>query len=357
MHVAALVPTRNRAQTAERAVRTFLHAAEATGSVDRVTLVACDDSDEPAESAALVLSMNALSAANAWIRIAIVPPTQPRASVESDGAIQGGPGAARNRGLRKLREIAAAAEATIMFDDDVVFGDAEYRGRRLQCDGERLIRQALDACRDARTVVGCPYVGRQDLSILEHARLAEASVVGTHGIAPALDRHDVENVAPGGISTAFLTLGLAPDALPEFPEHYNEDYIWLQALTRSGWSLKRIPLPLVHAPPGEVTVTAGGLAFQIFGEIVWLSILEQDRFPVDRPDALAAAVEEIASDLRSALEDPAVAEQPRTALIVNDVLGRFLAMKRGFVAGDPTPGGKRLVKAIRAGLMLAPPRG
>lgn len=203
-------------------------------------------------------------------------------------------------------------------------------------------------------MVGCPYVGRQDLSILEHARLAEAPVTDTHGIAPSLERHDIENVAPGGISTAFLVVGLPPGALPDFPEHYNEDYVWLQALMRAGWSLRRIPVPLVHAPPGEVAVTADGLAFQIHGEIVWLSVLEQDRFPVDRSEALAAAVEEIAGDLRSALEDPAVAERPQTASIVQDVLGQFLAMKRGFVADDPTPGGKRLVDAIRAGLELAP---
>lgn len=356
MHVAALIPTRDRAQTAERAVRTFLHAAEATGSVDRVTLVVCDDSDDPAESAALVPAMEALTTATAWARIAIVARPQPRARGRSGDVVVGGPGAARNRGLRMLRQIAAAAEATIMFDDDVVFGDADYRGRRLHCDGERLIRQALDACRDDRTVVGCSYVGRQDLSILEHARLAEAPVTDTHGIAPALERHGIENVAPGGISTAFLVLGLPPGALPYFPEHYNEDYVWLQALTRAGWSLRRTPIPLVHAPPGEVAVTAEGLAFQIHGEIVWLSILEQNRFPVDRSEALAAAVEEIAGDLRSALEDPAVAERPQTAFIVQDVLGRVLAMKRGFVAGDPTAEGRLLVEAIRAGLELAPPR-
>lgn len=345
MRFAAVVPTRNRAHTADRAVRTFLSALRRTGLASAVTIAVADDSDDAAESALLVGLMREMAATHN-ARIDLV------GHALGARGIFGGPGAARNRALGRLRETAPDAEVTVMFDDDVVFDDTHYRGVTLRCDGARLLREASGGCGDRPTVAGCAYIGRQDLSILEHVRLAPSAGSDDRHVMPALDRAGVESVAPGGISTAFLMVGAPPAALPDFPEHYNEDYVWLHALAGAGWPLLRVPTPLIHAPPGDVLVTLEGLSFQVHGEIVWLAVLERERFPVDDPAAMAAAVREIAGDLRSALMDPVVVAQPAIAELVGTVLAGYDAIALDLAAARATAETSVLLDQIRAGLDL-----
>jgi hypothetical protein len=156
-------------------------------------------------------------------------------------------------------------------------------------------------------------------------------------VQPAVARADVENVAPGGISTAFVATAAPPTALPDFPEHYNEDYVWLHSFERAGWLLRQVAVPLIHAPPGDVDVTASGLSFQIYGEIVWLAVLEQARFPVDDPAAMASAVEEIAGDIRSAFADQGMAARHTVAAMLSEVLDHYEAIGRQFSSLQPGP--------------------
>lgn len=350
MRLAALVPTRDRPETAARAVGSFLDALEGTGLADSVRLVMVDDSGDAAQAASLASFVDRASAGRADAEVVVVPdagtgpPTLPAR----------GPGAARNRGLSRLREIAPDADVTIMFDDDVCFADTVYRNVPLKCDGVGLLLSALDLCRTDLVVAGCPYVGRQDLSILEHAGLAPGEAPNDWHIPPSMDRAGVENVAPGGISTAFLALRSSPVALPDMPGHYNEDYVWLYALQRAGWPLRRVAQPLIHAPPGEVAVTQEGLDFQIHGEIVWLAVLEHERFPVDDHLALAAAVAEIASDLRNALRDHVVRERVNVRAVISAVISRYDAIGREFERRRPGLDAARLVADIRQGLALRP---
>ena len=350
MRVAALMPTRDRAATAARAAGTFLAALHATGLATSVTLAVADDSGEAGERAALAALMTAIAEQYPSASINIVATGR---GGERRNETHGGPGAARNHALALLRKAAPAADLTVMFDDDVCFADVSYRGLELRCDGRRLLEQALRACAEGPTVAGCGYSGRQDLSILEHARLMPGQTADAWHVAPSTERGGVENVSPGGISTAFLAIGAAPAELPDFPEHYNEDYVWLHALAEAGWNLRRVPAALAHAPPGEVEVTEVSLAFQIHGEIVWLAVLERERFPAEDPESMAAAVEEIAGDLRAALADPAVSAQPRMARTVEVVLRRYERIGGEFLRRQPGAHAVALLADIHAALRLA----
>jgi glycosyltransferase involved in cell wall biosynthesis len=351
MRIAALVPTRNRAVTAARAIRTFLDALQPLGHLGGLVLAVVDDSDAASEQACLAASVAQLGAEFPEARIDTVP-AHAGSSTRSVPDYRGGPGSARNRGLAHLRRVIPRADLTIMFDDDVSFAPTCFRGHLLACDGSRLLAQAVEAGMQPQTIAGCSYLGRQDLSILEHARLAGTRATDARHVAPATDRSGVEDVAPGGITTAFLAIGAGPAELPDFPEHYNEDYVWLHAFAQAGWRLRRVSERLVHAPPGDVSVSADALSFQIYGEIVWLCVLEHERFPVDDHAQMTAAVEEIAGDLRHALADEAVIRRPLVSRMISDVLGIYEAMQREFAKGELGATARHLVHDVRRGLNL-----
>ena len=352
MRLAVLMPTRNRARTAHRALESFLAALESVDAVNRVSIVVVDDSDDAAERAELCARLAGTRDRYPAIAITVLAPDGPVAGAERSIARPGGgPGAARNHGLRFLRARPCEHDRLIMFDDDIVFGSIDYRGHRLACRGDIVLQQALDICRAPRTVAGCAYLGRQDLSILEHIRLHGDAARGDNSVPPALDRLDIDNVAPAGISTAFLAIAASAHALPDFPEHYNEDYVWLHALERAGWTLNCIAEPLAHAPPGGVAITAPSLSFEIFGEIVWLAVLERDRFSVDDPDAMAAAIDEIVGDLRSA-RIHLLDNDGSVFMIMQTVMGHYLRVRTAIENRQTDPAAVALLDAIRAGLAL-----
>jgi hypothetical protein len=188
------------------------------------------------------------------------------------------------------------------------FTDVNYRGRRLSSEGPPVIREALGMSDLPSAVVGREYVGRQDLSILGHIRLDKTGASSM--MAPSLERANIASMAPGGISTAFLAVAAPAWRPPDFPEHYNDDYIWLNALKLAGWPLLRTTSQLAHVPPGEVIVDPLALSYQVFGEIVWLAVFEGERYPLDQADSLARAVKEIVEELRAAHRDPRVVTKP-----------------------------------------------
>lgn len=348
------MPTRNRAATAARAMSTFVAAVAAVAPDAPILLVAADDSDEEPESAALRAAAAGIASRNHTVAINVLVSPGRAFAREIPGASGSGPGAARNRGLSHLRAGPHDHDILFMFDDDVCFDDVDYRGRRLRCDGSALVADALRLLDAPTTVVGCEYVGRQDLSVLEHVRLDTGG--RSPLVEPAMERAGVDNVAPGGISTAFLAIAAPAARLPDFPEHYNEDYVWLHALRRAGWPLRRSGRRLPHVPPGGVAVEAGELSHQFFGEIVWLAVLESERFPLAGPTGLAAAIEEIAGDTEDALADPSVLRRPAAAVMLTEVLSHYRRVRDRVLDGEPDADADRLCAAIANGLGLQPRR-
>lgn len=352
MRVAALVPTRNRASTVHRAVFSFLDALKTAGTVEFTRLVIVDDSDVPEEVDALDAVADEIRSTFADIKLEVLASKLSGVREPTVASPGSGPGVVRNRGLKHLRAGPVDHDVTILFDDDVCFNDVKYRGSSLECDGVQLLRNALKFCGMANTVVGCGYVGRQDLSILEHICLNTGEALSA--IAPAMAREGIENVAPGGISTAFLAIMSPAHRLPDFPSHYNEDYVWLHALDRSGWPLRRVEPFLAHVPPGDVLVTAPALSFQIFGEIVWLAVGERERFPHDAPYSLAAAIGEVVGDVRDLAANGLAQKCWILDDIISEVVQHFEALRDAMLSGHTSVQGMHLKQAIEAGLALRP---
>jgi hypothetical protein len=349
--VAALMPTRNRAASAARAISTFIAAVSAVEPDASIRFVAADDSDIASESEALRSMAADMAAHHPLIALEVLPPPSSSATRTIAG-VGCGPGAVRNRALGSLRSGPDDHDVLFFLDDDVCFTDVDYRGRRLRCDGPALLTEALGLLKSKATVVGCDYLGRQDLSVLEHIRLD----TGGHSpmIEPATERADVDNVAPGGISTAFLAIAAPARRLPDLPLHYNEDYVWLHALRRAGWPLRQVSRRLPHVPPGSVEVGTDLLAFQFFGEVVWLAVLEQERFPKGDARMLAAAIHEISGDIEDALADKIVLRRCGAVTMLREVRSRYERVKRRILCEHPDVEADCLRRAIESGLALRP---
>lgn len=346
------MPTRNRAATAARAMTSFVDAVRAAAPGATLRLVVSDDSDAAIESESLLTVVADIKSLDPAIAVDIVARPADRAIERSILSPGTGPGAARNRALEHLRNGPDDHDVLIMFDDDMCFTDVDYRGRRLRSEGPAVIREALGMCDLPTAVVGCEYVGRQDLSILEHIRLDKTGVSSM--IAPALARANIASMAPGGISTAFLAVAAPAWRLPDFPEHYNEDYVWLNALELAGWPLLRTTSQLAHVPPGEVAVDSVALSYQVFGEIVWLAVLERKRYPLDQADSLARAVNEIVEDLRAAHREPRVVTTPTVYSVVSLVLHQYEALRADLTHENDSLTTSMIRRAILNGLNIKP---
>jgi hypothetical protein len=352
MRIAALVPTRNRADTAHRAAGSLLDALQTIGAATSTQLLIVDNSDAKREIDKIRVAADSLRSAHPRVKIEILTSTDTGSSDFSVETPLWGPGNVRNLGFKHLATELVHNDITLLFDDDVCFGDVEYLGTSLLCDGANLLREAFKLCQIPKRVVGCSYAGRQDLSILEHIVLSSAEKLPE--VRPATDRSAIQSVAPAGISTAFLAISSPVHMLPNFPHHYNEDYVWLHTLDRAGWELQRASTLLPHVPPGGIKITAPLLSFQVFGEIVWLAISERARLDYQDPKALAAAVDEVIDDIRAALIVAESRLSKNVIAMLRQIKTRYEALRDDVAAARPCLLGARLKEAIEAGLSLRP---
>lgn len=311
-----------------------------------LSVLISDDSDNMHEREALLKVVSEIKTCDPIIAIDVV------ACAFDRPAVGIGPGAARNRALERLRSGPADHDVLIMFDDDMCFTDVDYRGTRLRSDGPAVIKEALLMCDLQMAVVGCEYVGRQDLSILEHIRLDEAGASSM--VAPAVTRANIPNTAPGGISGAFIAVGAPAWRLPNFPEHYNEDYVWLNALELAGWPLLRASSKLAHAPPGGVTVDPISLSYQVFGEIVWLAVLRRELYPIEEPGSLAQVVNEILEQLRAALRDNKTVKKSLVYSAISFVVQEYESLLSDLNKQKSSPTASMIREAILDALNLKP---
>ncbi|MDQ0454884.1 hypothetical protein [Rhizobium paknamense] len=154
-----------------------------------------------------------------------------------------------------------------MFDDDISFTPCLYQGITLTPEGSSVLQEAMLIKRHDKTVLGCGYVGRQDLSLLAHILLLSKRPAGP--LLASLERNQVPHVAPGGISGAFLYAPTNAASLPPFLPWYNEDYFWLQRMKSMGWSLRSSRHFLAHAPEDGLHISFEKLWFEQYGEALW----------------------------------------------------------------------------------------
>jgi glycosyltransferase involved in cell wall biosynthesis len=256
MKCVAVVPTANRPGILHRALSSFLETATRT-EFQLSCIVVADDSIDPSRNSEVVQSL-CTSHPNLLIKHLIVK-----------GIDMGsrGPGQTRTEGLKFLTETSIDHEAIFLFDDDISFMPCLYQGKMLNSEGSSVLQEAVLVKRDDRTVLGCSYVGRQDLSLLAHIRLLSGRTPGT--MLASSERNQVPHVAPGGISGAFLYVPTNAAGLPPFLPWYNEDYFWLKRMESMGWSLKSSGHLLAHAPEDGLHVSLEKLWFEQYGEALW----------------------------------------------------------------------------------------
>lgn len=265
MKVAAIVPTRDRPATLQRALQSFFWACE-SAALEVAVVVVSDDSASCVgrqRTRELVRRMAAARGSTLFCLMA-------------GGVRARSPGTARNRGLHCLLEAGVPHDAVVMFDDDVSFADCAYQNQQFRSDGASLMCEVAQLPRSPHTVLGCCYRGRQDLALLDHIRLADVRATEP---SPSIERADVPNEAPGGVTGAFLSVPRSVQHLPHFLAVYNEDYFWLRRMAREGWRLYCSPSALVHAPPGKLEISRSRLIFEMRGEVLWCAALDICRDP------------------------------------------------------------------------------
>lgn len=261
MRCAVLVPTCDRPRLLKRALLTFASAAKSSClAIARV--VVADDSSSPASTGDAI---EAVRAAVPTLEVEHLPPAPHVVG-------PGGPGRTRTRGLRHLTHCGLQHDSVLMFDDDVAFGDCIYQGAPVASAGGSLLAEVAQYVRP-KTIFGCSYLGRQDLTVLEHIVLL-ASRGPTVETAASSSRDDVAHEAPGGISGAFLFVPTHAAELPQFLHWYNEDYFWLRRMMRDGWRLRCSEHALAHAPEDGLSVSVEGLLFEQHGEVLWDALVE-----------------------------------------------------------------------------------
>lgn len=254
MRCAVLVPTRDRPRLLYRALETFAAAARSAG-LTIVAVATADDSENPSGTLAVVeATRSQLGDAKVY--------HLPRRLEEPIG-----PGSARTRGLAHLAQHAVEHDAIIMFDDDISFTDCRYQGRYVSSHGAHLLQYAARQ-NTSRKIIGCGYVGRQDLSAIEHIMLL-SDQSDDFPLAASETRGDIPSEAPGGISGAFLFVPANAIELPPFVRWYNEDYFWLRRMQNHGWPFDRSLHNLAHAPDDGLFLSASSLWFEQYGEALW----------------------------------------------------------------------------------------
>ena len=212
------------------------------------------------------------------------------------------------------------ANAHLFLDDDIRLAGCSYGGARFDVR-THAVSEALraQAGSDGLLAAGAPFLGRADLSALEHFdAFLDGLLAGGAPPPPAGPRSSpsfpvtvtsVPHVHPDspGISGGFLVT--TKQALRTVPlaKSYNEDWIWLRQLAAADGTIRELAVAVVHAGPLRSRLSAEGLFLQFEGEVLDLALARSTgsaRSPADHADeafrACAGRLETVAEKARAA---------------------------------------------------------
>lgn len=171
----------------------------------------------------------------------------------------------------------------LFLDDDIRIADCSYGGRSFEVD-PRAVSKTLKAGTggDGLAAAGAPFLGRADLSALEHFEafldrvLADQPVAVGDGSSPSFPVvvTSVPHVHPDspGISGGFLLTTQRSLRSVPLAKAYNEDWIWLRQLALAGGRIRELDVAVVHAGPRRFRLSAHALFLQFEGEVVDLAL-------------------------------------------------------------------------------------
>lgn len=213
------------------------------------------------------------------------------------------PSRARNRALDVIRTIASQDDIVLFFDDDIIFDCGTYHGIHYRSAGRTILQESVRVLEDDDwAVVGCRYKGRADVSLAEHLAHYARQLLASETMGDGSERarrlteqllgypelplvvHEDETMhetyqGPGGLSLGFLALNAQMLPAIRFPNIYNEDWFWIEALVRRGAKCVQLSHALLHAPDTCYGFTAERALSQEIGDVIWdtLRISETDQ--------------------------------------------------------------------------------
>lgn len=267
MTCAVIVPTRDRPEDLKRALVSFIQCKKDT-AFQRVIIIVSDDSRRKENSYQNRQLCNLLSSSDYRTKIFYVPPCE--------NGIHGA-GLTRNRGMMWLKESKENHNSLMFFDDDMSFTNCIYQNKLYLPEGKALLKHLSLLPRCSMEVWGCDYIGRQDLSMLEHLKVHLSMRSKSSHMLAGNSRAGLPYHAPGGISGGFLYLNSSIANIPYFLNIYNEDYMWLKRMEILGWKLKKKKNVIVHAPNSKFEIETEPFINQQVGEVLWQAsmIIEQ----------------------------------------------------------------------------------
>ncbi|HYX44693.1 MAG TPA: hypothetical protein VE760_06580 [Acidimicrobiales bacterium] len=183
------------------------------------------------------------------------------------------------------------ATAHLFLDDDIRLAECSYGGERLAVDA-RTLGEALreEAGSKGLLAAGAPFLGRADLSALEHFEafldrvLCDEPVAGLRGPNAVANTGSsasfpvvttsVAHVHPDspGISGGFLLTTRGALRTVPLAKSYNEDWMWLRQLAAAGGRIRKLDVAVVHAGPRHFRLSSAGLFLQFEGEVLDLTL-------------------------------------------------------------------------------------
>jgi len=185
-------------------------------------------------------------------------------------------------------------EKILFLDDDIVFSSQSCNEHYLKIDGKNALTQLHNSISNNNGVLsGTPYLGRTDLSVLEHIfflliqlrdhpEFIETSLnlitefPETLPIHITLSEQDDDPSlpkGPGEISGAVLAVNNSMLSSHGMINCYNEDWIWILLHGRKNKKIYKCDIPLLHCPPSQKKISFEFMVYQEIGEIIFESIV------------------------------------------------------------------------------------
>ena len=234
------------------------------------------------------------------------------------------PGGIRNIVFAHAKKYCLSSDTVFFIDDDIVFGTHQSGNMVLLGSGFEVLEQMASIIDSGEAhACGCCYIGRDDMSLVDHASYLLQSAVGRLGsdgelpevarlclhqfpdmlpirITSEIATHKEVYCGPGRISSGCLAVRCEALHCAPQPYWYNEDWIWLWLLGPPSQVLARIELAVAHDPPRHPGLDIYTLVNQGIGEVVY-SIVNSCL-----PDCLSTQEK---SDALSKIDDYQVAKE------------------------------------------------
>lgn len=185
-------------------------------------------------------------------------------------------------------------EKILFLDDDIIFDNHSCNEHYVKVNGADVLMQLYNSISENDGAIsGTTYLGRTDLSVLEHLFFLLLQLKNRPGsiernlnliaefpetlpIHMTLSEQDDDPLlpkGPGGISGAVLAIYNHMLSSHGMINCYNEDWIWLLLHGKKNKKIYKCDTPLLHCPPSQKKISFEFMLYQEIGEIIFKSLV------------------------------------------------------------------------------------